>query len=152
MKWPRKYLLELYHLAITTGECSVSPITQSQAKSLCQSFYRLRRRSDSSTATFITPEHHLVTADDWTPENDGTQRFIFDIPEHLPKPQGGEGEGGGDATASPGASAAGAEASAPEVEIIVPSDLVSALRKSAKERAKPQAPSTKPPPPPTPHD
>ena len=63
--WPRAYLLQIYNTCIQRGAVVIEPIDQIAAKSLTQSLYRLRRRSDTSNASFITPEMHLVTVGKW---------------------------------------------------------------------------------------
>lgn len=80
--WTRAYLLTLYETAITKGYAEVSGLTEAQAKSLRQSFYRLRRRSDSSNASFITPAHYLVTVMDFQPISNGlgSLRFSYSDP------------------------------------------------------------------------
>jgi hypothetical protein len=82
--YPRHFLLDIYNKALTTGNCSVYPVTREEASKIVASFYRLRRRSTSSNASFITPEMHLVSAAEWHPHNGGTQSFIFNKqPDHL---------------------------------------------------------------------
>lgn len=102
--WPRAYLLNIYASAIQNGWCEVTEITEDRALSLRQSLYRLRRRSDSSNASFITPDHHLVTALDWeavpeygqeagTGHKLGKMRFVFSYEElDLPPLVDGDGE------------------------------------------------------------
>lgn len=63
--FPREYLLKVYALAVEHGALELSPISQPDSVRFTQSFYRLRRRSDASNASFILPEYHLVTVGQW---------------------------------------------------------------------------------------
>lgn len=147
-KWPRQYLLTIYSAAITKGFCKVTNITAADAKSLVQTLYRLRRRADSSNQTFITPEHHLVTAMPWEKTHpdldDPTQSlgevvFVFDstsaglkLPplEHPDEPIS-KPEPPPPAESQPELSSV---ESAFTTEEITSSDLVASLRKSAANR------------------
>lgn len=143
-KWPRQYLLTIYSAAITNGFCKVTNITAADAKSLVQTLYRLRRRADSSNQTFITPEHHLVTAMSWEkthpdPDNPtqslGEVVFVFDstsaglkLPplEHPDEPI--------PPAPAPAEPESPAVASIFETEELTSSDLVQSLRRSAWNR------------------
>ncbi len=76
-KWPRNYLLRLYAEAVANGCIIVEPITETQARSLTATFYRLRRRSDKQNAYFIPPEYHLVTILNWRPTNGGQLPIVY---------------------------------------------------------------------------
>lgn len=89
--WPRPYLLQVYGAAIAQGFIWIEPISEERAQSFRMAFYRLRRRSDSSNQSFITPEHHLVTVGEWSPENGGRLPIVFnkladgtDLPRIVP--------------------------------------------------------------------
>lgn len=95
--WPRRYLLQVYDLAIANGLVEIAPISQTDAISLTQSIYRLRRRSDASNVSFITPEHHLVTMSAWRPDKGGVIYAMFDktpdgepLPDLTPIPTDGD--------------------------------------------------------------
>lgn len=68
--WPRAFLLQVHAQAVAHGLVFLENISQADAKSLTQRLYRVRRRSDKSTATFIPPEYHLVTIGKWQPMED----------------------------------------------------------------------------------
>lgn len=63
--WPKAYLLEIHAQAIEHGYVLIQPISEQDALSLKSRLYRLRRRSDTSTASFIPPEYHLVNVGRW---------------------------------------------------------------------------------------
>lgn len=63
--WPRAYLLQVHQEAVAHGLIFIEGIDEADAKSLKQRLYRVRRRSDKSTATFILPEYHMVTVGEW---------------------------------------------------------------------------------------
>lgn len=91
--WPKTYILKIMEEAVNHGFVYIEPIDEASAKSLVMRVYRSRRRSDKSTASFILPEYHLVTAGRWEPENGGRQPFIFsrlstgeDLPGITPRP------------------------------------------------------------------
>lgn len=65
--WPKPYLLAIYEKALEEGCCRVIVGDPKTAASLIQSFYRLRRRSDTQHQSFIKPEYHLITGT-WEPE------------------------------------------------------------------------------------
>lgn len=65
--WPRAYLLQIHQEAVAHGLIFIERIDEADAKSLKQRLYRVRRRSDTSTATFILPEYHMVTVGEWEP-------------------------------------------------------------------------------------
>lgn len=73
-RWPRSYILDIYQQAITHGHILLHPITKEDASSLTKSIYNIRRRSKpgEANATFITPDHHLVTVGLWRPDSGGT--------------------------------------------------------------------------------
>lgn len=73
--WPRAYLFQIHAEAVAHGLVFIEPISEADAKSLKQRLYRVRRRSDKSTAVFVPPEYHLVTVGDWQPGPDGTGRL-----------------------------------------------------------------------------
>jgi hypothetical protein len=73
--WPRAFLLSLYNAALTNGMVYATPVREADAHSLRQSLYRLRRRSDTSNKSFITPEMHLVTVGNWEAGPDGHGRL-----------------------------------------------------------------------------
>lgn len=157
--WPRLYLLTLYQTAIEQGYCTVQNIDEPSAKSLTAAFYRLRRRSDTSNAQFITPQHHMVTVEPWAPDH--TLRIVYSKPSHqLPPITGPDGQEinpfaaddilpTAEAFASDEAPTDLAEIiSSPNpdnpeepqrlsinnTEVIVPADLVASLRSSAAAR------------------
>jgi len=76
-QWPRAYLLGIYEAALRLGSIYVEPIRQADALSLKQSLYRLRRRSDTSNKSFITPDMHLVTVGAWEPGPAGEGRMCI---------------------------------------------------------------------------
>lgn len=83
--YAREYLLRVYNAALEHGNCRLSPISEKASKAFTAAFYRLRRRSDSSNATFITPEMHLVTVTGWKPHNGGTLYIVYNKqPDELP--------------------------------------------------------------------
>jgi hypothetical protein len=82
--WPRAYILQLYNQAIEQGCIRVGPLTEPEAKSLTQSFYRLRRRSDSNTAAWILPEFQLVTVSKWQ-EGADQLGFLFFMYDSVPE-------------------------------------------------------------------
>lgn len=65
--WPRAYLLQIHAQAVAHGLIFLEKISEVDAKSLKQRLYRIRRRSDKSTATFVPPEYHLVTVGKYQP-------------------------------------------------------------------------------------
>lgn len=70
--WPRAFLLQVHAQAVAHGLIFLENISKEDAKSLTQRLYRVRRRSDKSTATFIPPEYHLVTIGKWQETDDHT--------------------------------------------------------------------------------
>jgi hypothetical protein len=67
LNWPKSYLLQCHADAIKHGMIFVEPITEAEARSFTQRFYRMRRRSDKSMASLIPPEYHLVSVGEWEP-------------------------------------------------------------------------------------
>lgn len=65
--WPKPFLLQCHEQAVEQGFVWVRPISEEDAASFRQRFYRIRRRSDSSMAAFIRPEYHLVMLGVWEP-------------------------------------------------------------------------------------
>jgi hypothetical protein len=105
--FPRSYLLSIYTAAIEQGFIWITPISAANAVSLRQKLYRLRRRSDKNNASFITPNHHLVTVGDWEAGPDGQGRLpvmFSSSPGGLPNIQLADG------TALPPAEALAVEA------------------------------------------
>lgn len=87
--WPKSYLLQLHSEAIKHGAIWVQPITKANALSLKQRLYRVRRRSDTATASFIPPEYHLVNVGEWQPGPDGLGRLPLiysQLPDNQPLP------------------------------------------------------------------
>lgn len=86
-QWPRPYLLEIHEQAIDEGCCRVEGVTEQQARSLIQSFYRIRRRGDSQHKLgFIKPEYHLVMAM-WESER-GSVLFMYNaLPDNVALPK-----------------------------------------------------------------
>jgi hypothetical protein len=64
-RWPTPYILEIYNAAVQHGHIRIEPLTAEQAKSLTQTIYRFRRRSDTSKAAFMRPEFSLITVSPW---------------------------------------------------------------------------------------
>ena len=64
-RWPIPYILEIYNTAVKHGHIRIEPLTAEQAKSLTQTIYRFRRRSDTSKAAFMRPEFSLITVSPW---------------------------------------------------------------------------------------
>jgi hypothetical protein len=84
-RWPRTFLLEILNRAISQGSCEVYPISVEDAASLRASLHRIRRRSDKSHASFITPEMHLVTIGVWHTQNNGTLPIYYtNVPASEP--------------------------------------------------------------------
>lgn len=75
--WPKPYLLQIHSEAVKHGFLWVGPISESDATSLRQRCYRIRRRSDKGTASFIPPEYHLVTFGRWEDVNGGRVPVIY---------------------------------------------------------------------------
>jgi hypothetical protein len=71
-RWPTPYILDIYNSAVTHGYISIEPLTAEQAKSLTQTIYRFRRRSDTGKAAFMRPEFQLVTVSQWHCSEEGT--------------------------------------------------------------------------------
>lgn len=91
--WPRAYLLQIYEQAISNGMVWIEPISPSQATSLRMALYRLRRRSDSNNAAFITPQHHLVTVGAYDPARQRLPILYNRLPEaELPAIHAATGE------------------------------------------------------------
>lgn len=89
--WPKPFLLEAHSMAVQHGFVHIKPISQADAQSLRQRLYRIRRRSDTSTASFIPPEYHLVMVGAWEPEEGGRLPIIYnkrsdgkDLPSIVP--------------------------------------------------------------------
>lgn len=81
----RHYLLSVYNAALEQGHILLRPISAEDAARFTQSFYRLRRRSDKSNASFILPEFHLITVGEWSPEDGGTLPILYNTsPYQLP--------------------------------------------------------------------
>ena len=78
--WPKSFLLQIHAEAIAHGFVWVEPITEPDALSLKQRMYRIRRRSDKATATFIPPEYHLVTLGKWEPLPGEAERETLCLP------------------------------------------------------------------------
>lgn len=64
-RWPTPYILEIYNAAVKHGHIRIEPLTAEQAKSLTQTIYRFRRRSDTGKAAFMRPEFQLITVSPW---------------------------------------------------------------------------------------
>lgn len=64
-RWPTPYILDIYNSAVTHGYIRIEPLTAEQAKSLTQTIYRFRRRSDTGKAAFMRPEFQLITVSQW---------------------------------------------------------------------------------------
>lgn len=75
--WPRTYLLQIHADAVLHGLVFIEPISKDDATSLRQRLYRVRRRSDKSTAAFIPPEYHMVTIGAWQDVNGGRLPIIY---------------------------------------------------------------------------
>lgn len=73
--WPKAFLLQIHAEAIKHGFIFIEPISEADAESLKGRLYRIRRRSDKSTASFIPPEYHLVTAGKWQASEAGQGRL-----------------------------------------------------------------------------
>jgi len=73
--WPKTYLLQVHSEAVKHGFIFIQPISEADAASLRSRLYRIRRRSDTSTAAFILPEYHMVTVGQWQPGPDGQGRL-----------------------------------------------------------------------------
>lgn len=85
--WPKTFLLEIYKMAVDFGYIYIQPISKADAQSLKMRLYRARRRSDSSTASFILPEYHLVTVGEWEDVGDGRLPVIYNrLPSEQPLP------------------------------------------------------------------
>lgn len=91
--WPRAYLLQIHQEAVTHGLIFIEQIDAADAESLKQRLYRVRRRSDKSTATFILPEYHMVTVGTWEelpsshPAHPGRLPIIYNkTPDGKPLP------------------------------------------------------------------
>jgi hypothetical protein len=85
--WPKQFLLQIHAEAVKHGFIWIEGISQANAESLRQRLYRVRRRSDKATASFIPPEYHLVGVGEWQPEGGGRLPVIFNrLPtgEELP--------------------------------------------------------------------
>lgn len=93
--WPRAYLLDIYNKAIESGFLWVKVEHAEQARSLTQSLYRLRRRSDKANARFILPEFHLVTCGEFVPDR-GLPVVYSRLPDGQQLPAVEPGEGGMD--------------------------------------------------------
>jgi hypothetical protein len=64
-RWPTPYILDIYNSAVTHGYVRIESLTAEQAKSLTQTIYRFRRRSDTGKAAFMRPEFQLITVSQW---------------------------------------------------------------------------------------
>lgn len=64
-RWPTPYILEIYNAAVEHGYLRIEPLSAEQAKSLTQTIYRFRRRSDTGKAAFMRPEFQLITCSPW---------------------------------------------------------------------------------------
>lgn len=85
--WPKSFLLQIHAEAIQHGFVWVEPISETDATSLRQRMYRIRRRSDKATASFIPPEYHLVTLGKWEDVGGGRIPVIFSgRPDSIPLP------------------------------------------------------------------
>lgn len=73
--YPRALLLSIYTAAIEQGFVWITPLPQADAVGLRAKLNRLRRRSDTSAKSFITPNHYLVTFGNWEPGPDGRGRM-----------------------------------------------------------------------------
>ena len=73
--WPKPWMLARHADAVKHGFIWIEPIDESDAKSLRDRMYRIRRRHDKSMAAFIPPEFHLVMIGRWEPGPDGTGRL-----------------------------------------------------------------------------
>lgn len=84
--WPRPYILSIHAKAVEEGCCKVPVGSAAEAKSLLASFYRVRRRGDSThKLLFIPPEYHLVVGQ-YIPK-EGVIIFTFDkLPEDMVLP------------------------------------------------------------------
>lgn len=69
--WPKTFILEVHRQAVEHGLIFLEPISEADATSFRQRFYRTRRRSDKAMAAFIPPEFHLVMVGAWIAEGDG---------------------------------------------------------------------------------
>jgi hypothetical protein len=139
--WPKPWMLQLHEQAVEHGFIFVEPISEEDAKSLRDRMYRIRRRSDSSMAAYIRPEYHLVMIGKWEPGAEGAGRLPIiynkrsdgrelpsvriadgtEISAYTPKPQ----------LAEPPPPLDDFDPTIKPEEI---GDLVSKLRKSARER------------------
>lgn len=89
VSYPRALLLGIYTAAIEQGFVWVNDVPQADYTSLKMQLQRLRRRSDKSNSSFITPQHHLCTIGAWEPGPGGRGRFpvMFDkMPDERPMP------------------------------------------------------------------
>lgn len=75
--WPKPWLLQIHQQAVEHGMIWIEPITKADAESLRQRLYRVRRRSDKSTASFILPEYHMVTVGAWEDRDGGRLPVIY---------------------------------------------------------------------------
>lgn len=76
ISWPKTYLLQIYSRAYAEGCIRIPLASEAIFRSLSQSLYRLRRRSDAQHASFILPEYHLIHCT-WEPER-GTMLVTYD--------------------------------------------------------------------------
>jgi hypothetical protein len=92
--WPKPYILEVHRLAVEHGLVFIEDISEAEADSFKQRFYRARRRSDKSMAAFIPPEFHLVMVGEYQPDKRRLPIIYSRLPSgrELPKIRPAEAE------------------------------------------------------------
>ena len=87
--WSKPYILQVHKAAVDHGFVWIQPIDEADAASFKARFYRIRRRSDKSMASFIPPEFHMVNVGAWEigPTGQGRLPIIYSArPDGKPLP------------------------------------------------------------------